>query len=80
MNREEYKNCERAAKMYHDKVRECELLRRRLEQKERENKLLREQLGYKRASDIQYSKQDEELFRILNSRENVEESKCIYHG
>lgn len=78
MTREEYKNCERAAKMYHDKVRECELLRLRLEQKERENKLLREQLGYKRASDIQYSKEDEELFVILNSRENVEESRFVF--
>ena len=60
--------CEWAANLYHDKVRECEMLRRRLEQKERENRLLRQQLGYKRAADVQYSKDDAEVFMIVKMR------------
>lgn len=65
MTREEYIKCEYAANMYRDKVRECEMLRRMLAQKDRENRLLREQLGYKRASDVQYSRDDAEVFMIV---------------
>ena len=68
MTREERQMCEWAANLYHDKVRECEMLRRRLEQKERENRLLRQQLGYKRAADVQYSKDDAEVFMIVKMR------------
>lgn len=68
MTREEYQKCEWAANMYHDKVRECKMLRRMLEQKERENRLLREQLGYRRARDIQHSRDDAEVFMILKMR------------
>lgn len=71
MTREEYQKCKWAANLYHEKVRECEILRRRLEQKERENKFLREQLGYKRASDIQYSKDDAEVFMIVKMNREV---------
>lgn len=71
MTREEYQQCEWAANMYHDKVRECNMLRRMLAQKERENRLLREQLGYKRAADIQYSKDDADVFLILKMRRGV---------
>ena len=71
MTKEEHRMCERAAVMYHDKVRECKMLRDRLEQKERENKLLREQLRYKRAADIQYSKDDAEVFMIVKMRRGV---------
>ena len=65
MTREEHLMCERAATMYHDKVRECRMLRARLEQRERENRLLREQLRYKRAADIQHSRDDAEVFMIV---------------
>lgn len=68
MTKKEHMMCQQAANMYHDKVCECEVLKRRLAQKERENRLLREQLGYKRASDIQYSKDDAEVFLILKMR------------
>lgn len=68
MTREEYQKCEWAANLYHDKVRECNMLRRRLEQMQRENKLLKERLGYKTASDVEYSKDDAELFLILKTR------------
>ena len=71
MTREEYQKCQWAANLYHDKVRECEILRRRLEQRERENRLLREQLGYRRASDIQYSKDDAEVFMIVKMNREV---------
>ena len=71
MTREEYQKCKLIVNMYHEKVRECEILKRKLEQKERENKLLREQLGYKRASDIQYSKDDEEVFMIIKMNREV---------
>ena len=71
MTREEYLNCEYAANMYREKVRECEMLRRRLEQKERENKILREHLGYKRASDVQYSRDDAEVFMIVKMRKGM---------
>ena len=71
MTREEYQKCELAAKMYHDKVRECEILKRRLAQRERENRLLKEQLGYRRASDIQYSRDDEEVFMIIKMHREV---------
>ena len=73
MTREEYQKCEWAANLYHDKVRECEMLKKRLAQKERENLLLKQQLRYKTAADVQYSKDDAELFSVLNSRKNVEE-------
>lgn len=78
MTREEYQKCEQAAKLYHDKVRECEMLKRQLAQREREIKILKERLRYKTASDVQYSKQDEELFIVLNSRKNVKESVYVY--
>lgn len=68
MTREEYQKCEWAANLYHDKVRECNMLRRKLEQLQRENKLLKERLGYKTAQDVEYSKDDAELFVILNAR------------
>lgn len=68
MTKEEYQKCKWAANLYHDKVRECNMLRRRLEQMERENKLLKERLGYKTARDVEYSKDDRELFVILNAR------------
>lgn len=78
MTREEYQKCEWAANMYHDKVHECNMLRRklaqmeeRLAQKERENQLLKERLGYKRACDVQYSKDDAEVFLILKMRSGV---------
>ena len=77
MTKEEYQKCEWAANLYHDKVRECEMLKRRLEQKERENRLLKERLRYKTAADVQYSKDDDELFVVLNSRKNVKESVCV---
>lgn len=68
MTREEYQKCEQAAKLYHDKVRECNMLRQMLAQRDREIQLLKERLRYKTASDVQYSKQDDELFIVLNSR------------
>lgn len=68
MTKEEYQKCEWAANLYHEKVRECEMLKRRLEQKERENRILKERLHYKTAVDVQRSKEDEELFSVLNSR------------
>ena len=68
MTKEERQKCEWAANMYHDKVRECEMLKLRLAQRERENQLLRERLGYKRASDIQYSRDDAEVFGIMRNR------------
>lgn len=68
MTKEEYQKCEWAANLYHDKVRECERLKRQLAQKERENKLLKERLNYKTAADVEYSKEDDELFLILNAR------------
>ena len=71
MTREEYLKCEYAANMYHDKVRECEMLKLRLEQKERENRLLRQQLGYKRAADIQHSRDDAEVFMIVKMHRGV---------
>ena len=71
MTKEEYQMCEWAANMYHDVVRERNMLRRKLEQKERENKLLREQLGYKRASDVQNSRDDAEVFYIVKMRRGV---------
>lgn len=71
MTREEYQKCELAATMYRDKVRECDVLRGRLAQKERENRILREQLGYKRASDIQYSREDAEVFLIVKMNRGV---------
>lgn len=78
MTREEYQKCEWAANLYHDKVRECEMLKKRLAQKERENQLLKQQLHYKTAADVQYSKDDAELFSVLNSRKNVEESVYVF--
>lgn len=68
MTKEEYQKCEWAANMYRDKVRECEMLKRRLAQKERENKILKERLGYKTAVDVQYSRDDAEVFGILRMR------------
>lgn len=67
MTPEEYKKCEWAANMYHDKARECEVLKMQLEQKIRENKLLKERLGYKTAIDIQHSKEDAEVFALVRS-------------
>ncbi len=78
MTKEEYQKCEWAANLYREKVRECEILKMRLEQKERENKLLKERLHYKTASDVQYSKDDDELFSVLNSRKNVKESVYVF--
>lgn len=78
MTREEYQKCEWAANLYHEKVRECEMLKKRLAQKERENLLLKERLHYKTAADVQYSKDDIELFAVLNSRQNVEESVYVF--
>jgi hypothetical protein len=78
MTKEELQKCEWAANMYREKVRECEILKMRLEQKERENRLLKERLHYKTASDVQYSKDDDELFRVLNSRKNAEESGYVF--
>lgn len=77
MTKEEYQKCEWAANLYHDKVRECEMLKRRLAQKERENQLLKERLNYKTACDVQYSKEDDELFVVLNSRKNVRKSGYV---
>lgn len=71
MTREEYQKCEWAANMYHDKVRECNMLRRMLEQTRRENQLLKERLRYKTASDVQYSRDDAEVFFILKARSEV---------
>lgn len=78
MTEEEYQKCVWAANLYHDKVRECNLLKRMLIQKERENRLLKQQLHYKTAADVQYSKDDAELFSVLNSRKNVEESVYVF--
>ena len=80
MTKEEYQKCEWAANMYHDKVRECEMLKRMLAQKERENKILKERLKYKTAADDQYSKDDAELFAVLNSRKNVKESVYVFES
>ena len=68
MTREEQQKCEWAANMYHDKVRECEMLKRRLAIVERENRLLKERLHYKTASDVQHSRDDMEVFLIVNMR------------
>ena len=71
MTKKEHQMCQQAAIMYHEKVDECKMLKRMLAQKERENRLLREQLGYKRASDIQYSRDDADVFLILKMRNGV---------
>jgi hypothetical protein len=71
MTKKEHQMCEWAANLYHDKVRECEMLKRRLEQKERENRLLRQQLGYKRAADIQNSRDDAEVFMIVKMHRDM---------
>ena len=73
MTKEEYQKCEWAANLYHEKVRECEMLKRRLDQKERENRILKQRLNYKTAVDVQNSKEDAELFSVLNSRRTLEE-------
>lgn len=65
MTREEYIKCEYAANMYREKVQECNTLRRMLAQKERENRILKERLGYKRACDVQHSREDAEVFLIV---------------
>lgn len=65
MTKEEYQKCEWAANLYHDKVHECEMLKKKLAQKDREIKLLKERLGYKTANDIQYSKDDAEVFKLV---------------
>lgn len=68
MTEEEYRKCKWAAKMYQKKVRECESLKRQLAQREREIKILKERLRYKTASDVQYSKDDADVFGILKTR------------
>lgn len=68
MNKEECQKCELTIEMYRDKVRECEMLKRRLAQKEKENRILKERLGYKTASDVQFSKEDTEVFLVLKMR------------
>lgn len=68
MTKEEHQMCEWAANMYHDKVHECEMLKRMVAQLKKENQLLKERLGYKRACDVQYSKDDAEVFMILRMR------------
>lgn len=47
---------------------ECDMLREKLSQREREIKVLKERLRYKTASDIQYSKDDDDVFLILKMR------------
>lgn len=71
MNKEEYQKCQWAANLYHDKVRECEMLKRRLAQRDREVQILKERLRYKTAADVQYSKDDAEVFCILRMRNGV---------
>lgn len=71
MTREEYQKCEWAANLYHDKVRECERLKRILAQRDREIQILKERLRYKTAADVQYSKDDAEVFLILKMRNGV---------
>ena len=68
MTKEEYQKCQWAANLYHDKVRECEMLKRRLAQRDREIQLLKERLHYKTAADIQYSRDDAEVFMIVKMR------------
>lgn len=71
MTKDEYQKCQWAANLYHDKVRECEILKRRLAQKEREIQILKERLRYKTAADVQYSKDDADVFLILKARSGV---------
>lgn len=71
MTKDEYQKCQWAANLYHDKVRECEILKRRLAQKEREIQILKERLRYKTAADVQYSKDDADVFLILKTRSGV---------
>ena len=47
---------------------ECDILRRKLEQREREIKILKERLRYKTATDVQYAKDDDDVFLILKMR------------
>lgn len=47
---------------------ECDILRQKLAQREREIKVLKERLKYKTASDIQYAKDDDDVFLILKMR------------
>ena len=47
---------------------ECDILRQKLAQREREIKILKERLKYKTASDIQYAKDDDDVFLILKMR------------
>lgn len=71
MTKEEYQKCQWAANLYHDKVRECEMLKRRLAQRDREVQILKERLRYKTAADVQYSKDDAEVFMIVKMRNGV---------
>lgn len=71
MTKEEYQKCEWAANLYHDKVRECEMLKRRLAQRDREVQILKERLRYKTAADVQYSRDDAEVFMIVKMRNGV---------
>lgn len=47
---------------------ECDILRQKLEQREREIGILKDRLRYKTASDIQYAKDDDDVFLILKMR------------